>query len=277
MKIHIYEDTLVDIPWVSEYKELYAEHLQKIGVEVERITSAENCSGYLLLGHISELHRYRFEKDFGKSDCRLIMQMNGTSLLRYNRHIDRKQEQKDLEECWLNITANDEFTRYARKEFGLDNIFTVGFPVKDQEPAEKEKGLFCIAGKLDPSKLVTLSIKIAMDNPDFKRLVICYPKASRELVKYYPKHEKISYLECDHDALIDVLKKSEYFVVASLEDTTNLTHVEAIKCGCKTIWTDHGEILPYYQTNLQNIEKFSAEYCAKTLEKTIKYYENENL
>ena len=93
MKIHIYEDTLVDIPWVSEYKELYAEHLQKIGVEVERITSAENCSGYLLLGHISELHRYRFENTYTK--CRLIMQMNGTSLLRYNRHIDRKQEQKD--------------------------------------------------------------------------------------------------------------------------------------------------------------------------------------
>ena len=50
-----------------------------------------------------------------------------------------------------------------------------------------------------------------MDNPDFKRLVICYPKASRELVKYYPKHEKISYLECDHDALIDVLKKKRIF------------------------------------------------------------------
>lgn len=269
MKIHLYKDTENEIPWVREYKKLYAAELKKLGVNVEWIETASGVDGILLLSHAAELEKHRLDQ--GK--MRLIMQMNGTTLQRYNRHVDRKQELIDLKECWLNLTANESLTQYARKKFKIKNIFTVGFPVREPVLTKlKEKGLFVVAGKLDPSKLVTLSIKIAFDHPDFKRLIICYPKSSKHLLKYYPKaenNEKISYKECNHEELMDVLEVAEYFVVSSLDDTINITQVEAMKSGCKTIAVEHNEVLPHYTKNQENINLFCPENCAKNLIKLI--------
>lgn len=266
MKIYIYENTEISVPWAHEYKDLYEQELTKLGVDVVRISTASNLQGIILLCHVVELERYR--KD--KGNMKVIMQMNGTSLLRYNRHVEREQEIKDLKECWLNLTANERWTEYARSEFGLENIHTIGFPVR--EPVltkEKVAGRFVIAGRLDPSKLVTLSIKIALDDPNFKKLIVCYPKSSSKLLKYYPTHKDIEYIQCNHEQLLEQLEIAEYFVVSSLDDATCISHVEAIKHRCKTIELNHNEILPHYTSNRENLEKFNPANCARKLKELI--------
>ena len=56
-------DRKSSIPWVNDYKSLYAHELLRLGHDVRWVKSVAGMDGYLILGHYSEYLTYLKEED----------------------------------------------------------------------------------------------------------------------------------------------------------------------------------------------------------------------
>lgn len=254
------------IHWANEFKALYFQELLVLGYNVQVIESIEGKSGYLIIGHHSEYHRYKHEKY--NPNVRIVMQSNGTSVNPFIFQVNEQEEYETLLTTHYTLTASDEHTKLLKDNFGVDNVYTVGMPVRNPnlKHSVKHKGQYVIAGRLTPDKCVYESIRIAMLQDGFKKVVVCYPPSQSQWVQYYPKRMFIEYRECDNNLLIQALSESEGLVIYSLGDVMSVVTVEAIYCGCKIIARDNSPFkIPFYEKNINTMSMFDPKKCAERL------------
>ena len=253
-------------PWQNEYERHVKECLSDLGVPFSEMPIGEVpqlTRDFCWVMHPEDI--LPLAKQSG--NAKIISQVNGTYAIPYAAHTHKFEEYCQMTRAidYAIVFDNDAGLEIKRvleiKESKGPKFIAAGYPVQPpvlslgiaRAPIEKRKKVSIVGGRFVESKMPTLAAALLTPYLKEYSVVFCTPckPYDEDLVKRL-KHAGFEIEICSYRQYLRKVSVADIFFTASINETTNVSLVEAAFCGCYPLAPYHAGPIPPYRSYLSD-------------------------